>query len=364
MNQTTQDFPDAAPRGGTGQNETRPTEPRPETRAAGVERVDAVARECDETTANVDAMFSDFRAGGNADLDARTESVDRAMAEYGERDVLTRRAALAVEPSELCAMVRVAAMTMRPGDMTPDMLERLVQLQEQYQKEQRRIAFDKAMAEWRRIAPVLDRDRHVSFPSTKEDGGQVDYRHSSHGEMMSKVNEPLGKLGVNIKANPRVNFAAGFVELDITVTYQGHSETLTVPGEFDRSGNKSPIQAMSSAITRLTREGVRSALMLASRDDDDGHGAAGVTTITTEPARDEAEIARRTDEVAGLLAMIDTLSPGYRTRFLDKHSASYGPAANALGLAIPAAKLESLAGVLHGRLAAVRKAKDLAETES
>ena len=297
------------------------------------------------------------RSTVDEDIERRAGDVDRAMAEYVQGGVIERGASLAVEPTELAPMVRIAAMTLTPGDMSLDMLERLVQLQEQFVQERRRVAFDKAMAEWRKIAPVLDKDRHVHYPSSKE-GEFVDYRHSSHGEMMSKVNEPLGKLGINIKVKPRVKWDVGFIELDITTTFEGHSETITVPGEFDRTGGKTAIQAMSSAITRLTREGIRSALMLASRDDDDGLAAAGVTTLTTAPAQDEAEIKRRMDEIAGLLMMIEALSEGYRQRFIDRHSKSYPPADNALGLAIPAAKLEALAGVLHGRLEAAREAKD------
>lgn len=180
------------------------------------------------------------------------------------------------------------------GNYPVETIEKMIDLHERWEKSEAEKAFNKAMAQFRREAPVLEMDRTVDFKTNK--GGRVNYKHTSLGYGMATVNPILGRNGLNLDWTP--GQANGQCEVTTTLTHEmGHSKSVTLKAPPDGSGNKNPVQQIKSTMTMLERMGAFMLLGLASSYDDDGR----VTQSAPEPepmidADDMAELLRMVKE--------------------------------------------------------------------
>lgn len=161
-------------------------------------------------------------------------------------------------------------------------LERLMSLQERWEKNQARRAFDEAMAAAKAEIPVILKNRTVDF--TGKTGIRTNYRHEDLGEIARTVDPVLARYGLSYRFR-----TTSVLNEPVTVTCivshrGGHSEENTLTGPRDDSGNKNAIQAVGSAITFLQRYTLKAALGLAASVDDDGRSAGEAETITNEQA--------------------------------------------------------------------------------
>jgi hypothetical protein len=151
---------------------------------------------------------------------------------------------------------------------TPETLERLLSLQERWERNAARKAYDEAMAAAAAELPQVVKDRIVSHGT-----GKASYKHESLSAIEKAVRPVLSKHGLHYR------WRTGRDGTDVIVTCiisgHGHHEENTLGGPADTSGAKNAIQAIGSTVTYLQRYTLRSALGIAAGEDDDGNAAAG-----------------------------------------------------------------------------------------
>lgn len=160
-------------------------------------------------------------------------------------------------------------------------LEKLMVLQERWEANQARKAFDNAMAAAKAEIPTISKNREVDFTSPK---GRTNYRHEDLSEIARIVTPILAKHGLSYRYR-----TASPVNEPVTVTCivshrDGYSEENTLTAGRDESGNKNSIQGIGSTITYLQRYTLKAALGLAASSDDDGKSAEEPGPITEEQA--------------------------------------------------------------------------------
>jgi hypothetical protein len=146
-----------------------------------------------------------------------------------------------------------------------DVLEKLMGLQERWEKNQGRKEFDEAVAAAKAEIPLVLKNRT----------GHNDKRYADFAAIASAVDPVISKHGLSYR------FRTAQTDARINVTCilshkAGHSEETTLSGPADTSGNKNAIQAIGSTLTYLQRYSLVQMLGLAASDDDDGKmGGAG-----------------------------------------------------------------------------------------
>ena len=175
-----------------------------------------------------------------------------------------------------------------------DVIEKLMGLQERWEANQARKAFDEAMAAAKAEIPTIRKNRHVGFESRKAGAARTDYRHEDLAEIARTVDPILAKHGLSyrFRTTSEINQP---VSVTCIVSHRlGHSEENRLTAGRDESGNKNSIQAIGSAITYLQRYTLKAALGLAASNDDDGKSEDASDTITQEQLD---EIVALADEV-------------------------------------------------------------------
>lgn len=149
-----------------------------------------------------------------------------------------------------------------------DRLEKLMELQERHEANKARMAFVEAMAEFKKSAPTIYKDKTVSFPGTS-------YNHATLGGICEAVIGLLADNGISHDWDTKQP-PTGMIVVTCTLTHKmGHSKSTSLEAPPDNSGKKNGIQQISSAITYLQRYSLLGACGLSTKDmpDDDGRGA-------------------------------------------------------------------------------------------
>jgi hypothetical protein len=143
--------------------------------------------------------------------------------------------------------------------------------------DQRRAAFDEAMASAKAEIPVISKNREVDFTSTK---GRTNYRHEDLAEIARTVTPILGKYGLSYRYRVSSNINEPIMVTCVVSHKEGHFEETTLLGARDESGNKNSLQQVGSTLTYLQRMTLKAALGLAASDDDDGKASSAVEEYT------------------------------------------------------------------------------------
>jgi hypothetical protein len=154
-----------------------------------------------------------------------------------------------------------------------DKLEKLMALQERWEKNQAEKAFNQAMSDFSSNLPTIEKTVYVEH---------FDGYHADIGLMAKMVREAMAPHGLSFRWNTDQGDK-------ITVTCivkhrDGHSESTPLSSSPDKSGGKNDIQAIGSAVKYLERYTLEAATgIVASGADDDGQGTSKtVETITDE----------------------------------------------------------------------------------
>lgn len=177
-----------------------------------------------------------------------------------------------------------------------DVIEKLMGLQERWEANQARKAFDEAMAAAKAEIPTIRKNRHVGFESRKAGAARTDYRHEDLAEIARTVDPILAKHGLSyrFRTTSEINQP---VSVTCIVSHRlGHSEENRLTAGRDESGNKNSIQAVGSAITYLQRYTLKAALGLAASNDDDGKSS------------EDDDGAISPDQLAELIALADEVN--------------------------------------------------------
>lgn len=194
------------------------------------------------------------------------------------------------EPAEGRAVTAVTPMQMlqlaveRGADMAQ--LEKLMDLQERWEKNQARKAFDAAMAAAKaKIKPIVKK-REVDFTSQR---GRTNYVYEDLALIATEIDPILSEFGLSYRYRSKQEGAR--LSVTCVISHRdGFSEETTLTASNDESGNKNSIQAIGSAATYLQRYTLKLALGLSAAKDDDGQGTT-VEFITEKQAADLKALA-------------------------------------------------------------------------
>ena len=162
------------------------------------------------------------------------------------------------------------------GGAAPETLEKLLALQERWERSQARKAFDVAIAAAKAEIPTIKKNREVSFGA-----GKTAYRHEDLAEIERTVVGPLSKHGLSYRFRTAVTDKLIVVTCIISHR-DGHFEENSLPGPADTSGSKNAIQAIGSACTYLQRYTLKAALGLSASHDDDAVALNGAGPLSSD----------------------------------------------------------------------------------
>ncbi len=202
-------------------------------------------------------------------------------------------AAPAHVPTSLTPMEMLAAAVQR--DASLEVLNGLMALQERWEKNQSRRAFDNAMADAKGEIPPIIKNREVDFTSQK---GRTHYRHEDLMEIARTVDPILKKYGLSYRF--RSTQEGQRITVSCIISHRdGYAEETSLTAGEDHTGNKNQHQAVASAATYLQRYTLKLALGLAAGLDDDGQSAgkdaASLATITEAQEDTLRELIEATD---------------------------------------------------------------------
>lgn len=165
------------------------------------------------------------------------------------------------------------------GNMTPDHLEKLLDVHLRNEANEARKAYVVAMAAFKEDPPEILKDKTVSFKQTS-------YRHATLYNVTNKINTALSLNGLT--ASWVTSQDNGSVKVTCKITHVlGHSEETSLSAPPDTSGSKNAIQAIASTVTYLERYTLFALTGLAGKDQDDDAAGAGNSPPTVRPPTDE-----------------------------------------------------------------------------
>ncbi len=159
-----------------------------------------------------------------------------------------------------------------------DMIAKLMDLQERYDKDQARKAFNKAIAATKAEIPVIEKNRQ----------GHTG-KYADFAAYASIVDPIIAKHGLGYRF--RTEQGDKIRVFCILFHEDGHSETNDLTGPADTSGFKNAIQSIGSTLSYLQRYTLIQALGLAAGNDDDGKAAGGNETVGDEQAEQITALA-------------------------------------------------------------------------
>ena len=163
---------------------------------------------------------------------------------------------VAIAADKMHPMV-VAAM--RGGGLDTQSLRELLELQREWQRDNARSSYTRAMVELKNNLPaVLDRDRKVSY-------GKTNFRFTTLSHAMESVTPHLNDYGFSLTWIP--TNSEGMIRVTCRLTHvDGHYEETTMSAPPDTSGSKNPIQAIGSTQSYLQRYTGLALLGIATKD--------------------------------------------------------------------------------------------------
>lgn len=149
-----------------------------------------------------------------------------------------------------------------------EIMEKLLGLQERWERNEARKAFDAAMAEATSELPVIVKEREMSFGN-----GRQGYKFEDLAGIIRAVSPILHKHGLGYRF--RTDTKDGIITVTCVLFHRdGHAEENSLSAGADMSGSKNAIQGIGSAQTYLQRYTLKAALGLAASADDDASGGA------------------------------------------------------------------------------------------
>lgn len=163
-----------------------------------------------------------------------------------------------------------------------EVIDRLMALQERYERNLARKEFDQAIAAFKAKLPVIEKNKHVGFKSKKAGATDTSYWHEDLGQIARTIDPILGENGLSYRFRVQSEVDKPVIVTCIISHKLGHFEETTLSGPKDQSGNKNALQSIGSAITYLQRYTLKAALGLAAARDDDAQSAEEEETIDEE----------------------------------------------------------------------------------
>lgn len=163
-----------------------------------------------------------------------------------------------------------------------ELAEKLMSLQDRWEANHARKAFDEAISAAKAKIPPIERNAT----------GHNSKRYANFAAIAKVVDPILSEFGLSYRFRTA---QADRISVTCILSHKaGHSEETTLSGPADKSGNKNDIQAIGSTLSYLQRYSLVQMLGLAAADDDDGKAGGNGGTISEDQA---AELIALADEV-------------------------------------------------------------------
>ena len=164
-------------------------------------------------------------------------------------------------PVEILHPMVAAVIANKP---TAETVEKMMQLQRDWEANQARRAFTSALVDLKRALPSwIEQDKTVDYD--RKDGGKVHYKHASLAVAMEIIVPHLVDFGFALTWSTLVDDKGVSVTAHLTHR-AGHSSNTTLRSSPDTSGSKSAPQAVASTVTLLQRYTALALLGIATRD--------------------------------------------------------------------------------------------------
>lgn len=164
-------------------------------------------------------------------------------------------------------------------------LKEIMDLQERWEANQARKAFDIALYNATAEIPAIVKNRLVAFEA-KAGGKDTSYRHEDLAQVIDTIRPHLFKHGLGHRFDTKQDMQnGGLITVTCIIYGHGHREETSLSSGPDANGSgMNNLQRIASATTYLERYTLKAALGLASKHDDDGRGSsadpADLTNIT------------------------------------------------------------------------------------
>lgn len=194
---------------------------------------------------------------------------------YRAREVATVAQPIATPPvlTEETVLLQIISRAAQDKTIDLDRMERLMVMHERMNAKRAEQQFEEAMARFKTTAPKILKDKHVYFESRKEGSTATDYHHASLGAVCEAIIGGLGEQRINHAWELERKEARIFVTC--VLKGYGHSTRTTLDGPPDTSGNKNPVQQVTSTITMLERYTLLAAVGMGTHDQPDATGTNG-----------------------------------------------------------------------------------------
>lgn len=213
---------------------------------------------------------------------------------------------------------RQVATTVTPADMLRiaveqgadlEKMEKLMDLQERWEKNEAKKAYVRAMTAFKADPPVLTKNKQVRFAN--RNGDVTEYKHATLDHVCEVIGAALSKVGISY-AWETGQSEGGLISVTCVLTHDdGHSTRTTLTAGADQSGGKNSIQAVGSTVTYLQRYTLLAATGMATEEqDDDGKTAdvpAGLSDDQIAEIRKALKVAGKTEEALCKLCNVEAI---------------------------------------------------------
>jgi hypothetical protein len=187
----------------------------------------------------------------------------------------------------------------------PEVLKKLMDLQERWEANQARKEYMEAMAEFKKKCPsVLKKNLKVDFTSAK---GRTHYNYAGLGGIVAQITGMLSDAGLNASWQTHQDKDTVSVTCHITHS-KGHRESTMLLGPMDDTGNKNRIQQIGSSVTYLQRYTLLALLGLATGEQDNdntaGRDSIGMPVEKTSEAGHPADAAPTSTTAQGMIETV------------------------------------------------------------
>lgn len=151
-------------------------------------------------------------------------------------------------------------------------LEKLMDLQERFEKNQAEKQFNEAMQTFQSKKPKLVKNKSVEY------NGKEKYKFLPLPKMQEQIDPILSECGLTYNWEQTGN--GGTIKIACTLSHvSGHSKTTYLEAQADGSGGKNSVQAIGSTVSYLKRYTLENVLGLSADTDDDGENLPDVSKI-------------------------------------------------------------------------------------
>ena len=165
-----------------------------------------------------------------------------------------------------------------------EQLDKLLEMQQKWEREQARKAYVAALSAFKANAPILTKNKRVGFES-KDKSQKVSYTHITLAEACRVLIPSLAQHGLSHGWETE-QIDGGLIKVTCRLSHSaGHSEVVTLKSIADNSGSKNAIQAVASTVSYLERYTFLAIVGMAAEDMDDD-AQATTTTIGEDVVRE------------------------------------------------------------------------------